>query len=85
MTKFIAMALALAASPAFAGNLDAAALPRQGAVAQLRAQNAALQDKMGRLQLDLLIANVIARDAPRAGLPRQRTGGIATQVVAFRK
>lgn len=55
-----------------------------GAVARLRAQNDVLRERMGQMQLDLLITEVLRHDgAKNDGGSRQ--AALAPQVVAFRK
>ncbi len=58
----------------------------RGTVTRLRAQNEVLRERMGRLQLDLLIADVIATPTPAArlaGNARARAAGLRPQLVAL--
>lgn len=55
-----------------------------GAVARLRAQNDVLRERMGQVQLDTLIEDVLRRQDGKTAAPR-RDAGLPPQVVAFRK
>ena len=88
MAKTIVAALvatALGACPALASPTAPAQPGTPFAMAQLRAQNTVLRERMGQMQLDLLIADVLAKRDPRGATLGRRDGGPAPQVVAFRK